>query len=102
MAQAAHQKKKPPDSLLLSYIKLLPTDIPDKTQMKKYRPILLLNVDFKIISKAITNKFQPHMSKLIQAGQQCSIVGRKIQNHLYFIRTLLILQTIKKNKCRQP
>ena len=59
--------------------------------MKNYRPISLLNVDYKIISKAIslTNKLQPHMSKLIHADQQCSIVGRKIQNHLHFIRDII-------------
>ena len=29
------------------------------------------------------------MSKLIHADQQCSIVGRKIQNHLHFIRDII-------------
>ena len=57
--------------------------------MKYYRPISLLNVDDKVISKAITNKLQPHMSKHIHADQQCSIVGRKIQNHLHFIRDII-------------
>ena len=89
MIQAAHKKQTLSDSLSLSYITLLPKDNPDKTQMKNYRPISLLNVDYKIVSKAITNKLQPHMSKLIHADQQCSIVGRKIQNHLHFIRDII-------------
>ena len=91
MIQEAHKKQKLPDSLSLLYITLLPKDNPDKTQMKNYRPISLLNVDYKIISKVIslTNKLQPHMSKLIHADQQCSIVGRKIQNHLHFIRDII-------------
>ena len=50
----------------------------NKTRMKNYRPISPLNVDYKIISKAITNKLQPHMSNLKHADQQCSIAGRKI------------------------
>ena len=89
MIQESHKKQTLPDSLSLSYITLLPKDNQDKTQMKKYRPISLLNVDYKISSKAITNKLQPHMSKLIHADQQCSIVGRKIQNHLHFIRDII-------------
>ena len=87
--QKSHIKQTLPDSLSLSYITLLPKDNPDKTQMKNYRPISLLNVDYKIISKAINNKLQPHMSKLIHSDQQCSIVGRKIQNHVHFIREII-------------
>ena len=67
MIQEAHKKQTLPDSLSLSYIALLPEDNPDKTQMENYRPISLLNVDYKIISTAITNKLQLHMSKLIHA-----------------------------------
>ena len=89
MIQEAHKKQTLPDSLSLSYITLIPKDNPDKTQMKNYRPISLLNVDYKIISKTITNKLQPYMSKLIHADQQCSIIGRKIQNHLHFIRDII-------------
>ena len=89
MIQEAHKKQTLPDSLSLSYITLLPKDNPHKIQMKNYRPISLLNVEYKIISKAITNKLQPHMSKLIHADQECSIVGRKKQNHLHFIRDIM-------------
>ena len=83
MIQEADKKQTLPDSLSLSYITLLPKDNPDKTQMKNDRPISPLNVDYKIIRKAITNKLQLHMSKLIHADQQCSIAGRKIQNNLH-------------------
>ena len=89
MIHEAHKKQTLPDSLSRSYITLIPKDNPDKTQMKNYRPISLLNVDYKIISKTITNKLQPYMSKLIHADQQCSIIGRKIQNHLHFIRDII-------------
>ena len=62
-------------------MKLLPKDNPDKTQMKIYRPISLLNVDYKIISKAITTSSNPTYQTFIHADQQCSSTGRKIQNH---------------------
>ena len=78
-----------PNSLTLSYITLLPKDNPDKTSLKNYRPISLLNVDYKLISKAITNKLRPIMGKIINEDQQCSVKDRKIQNHLHFIRDFI-------------
>ena len=89
MVQEAHTKQTLPPSLTLSYITLIPKDNPDKTQLKNYRPISLLNVDYKIISKTITNKLRPHMPKLIHEHQQCAVAKRKIQNHLHFIRDLI-------------
>ena len=50
---------------------------PRQDTNEKLQAHLTSEVDYKIISKAITKKFQSHMSKLIQEGQQCSIVGRK-------------------------
>ena len=93
------QKKALPDSLTLSYFTLLPKDNQDKTQMKNNRPISLLNVDYKIISKAITGKLQPHnpMSNLVRADQQCSIAGRKVQNHLHFIKDIITYHQGERN-----
>ena len=91
-----HKNQTVPDSLSLSYITLLPKDNPDETQMKSYRPI----VDYKIISKVITNKLQPNMSKLIHADQQCSIVVRKNAKTTYTLFGTL-LHILQKNKHRQ-
>ena len=46
MIQKSHIKQTLPDSLSLSYITVLSKDNPEKTQMKNYRPISLLNVDY--------------------------------------------------------
>ena len=89
MTQEAYLKQQLPESLTLSYITVIPKDKPDRTDLKNYRPISLLNVDYKIISKTITNKLRPHMAKLVHENQQCSIAGRKIQNHLHFLRDII-------------
>ena len=85
---------------------LLPRDNLDKTQTKNYRPISLLNVDLKIISKAFTNKFQPQMpNPYTQISRKkkptCQThtgrsVGRKMQNHSHFIRDIIIIYLGKK------
>ena len=89
MIEESHRNKQLPPSLNRSYITIIPKDSPDKTQLKNYRPISLLNIDYKIISKTITNKLKPYMSKLIHPDQQCAVQGRKIQNHLHFIRDFI-------------
>ena len=89
MTQEAYLKQQLSESLTLSYITVIPKDKPNRTDLKNYRPISFLNVDYKIISKTITNKLRPHMAKLVHENQQCSIAGRKIQDHLHFIRDII-------------
>ena len=99
MTHEAYLKQQLPESLTLSYITVIPKDKPDRTDKKNYRPISLLNVDYKIISKAITNKLKPNMAKLIHENRQCSIAGRKIQNHLHFIRDIITYTQEKQTLC---
>ena len=75
-----------PQVMTNSLITLLPKDENDKSRVGKYRPISLLNTDYKIISKILTPRLAPHMETLIHEDQQCAVKGRKIQNHLQNIR----------------
>ena len=75
-----------PQAMTNSLITLLPKDENYKRRVGKYRPISLLNTDYKIISKILTGRLAPHMEKLIHEDQQCAVKGRKIQNHLHNIR----------------
>ena len=72
-----------------SYITLLPKKDTDKTQLKNYRPISLLNTDYKILTKTLANKLKPHLNTLIHVNQQCSIKGRDINNHNHLIRDII-------------
>lgn len=71
---------------LESYITLIPKGTEGLILTKNYRPISLLNSDYKIISKILTSRLIPHMSELAHVDQQCSVKGRKIHNHLHQIR----------------
>ena len=83
------QNKSANTHFLESYITLIPKGTSDRTLPKNYRPISLLNSDYKIISKILTNRLIPHMSKLTHVDQQCSVKGRKIHNHLHKIRDII-------------
>ena len=78
-----------PKEMKLSYITLLPKDLDNRTEVSKYRPVSLLNADYKIISKILTSRIQPVMHKLVHEDQQCAVKGRKIQNHMLFILPFL-------------
>ena len=47
-----------PNSFYVDSITLIPKPDKDNTQKRKYRPIRLMNIDVKILSKVLTNCFQ--------------------------------------------
>jgi hypothetical protein len=69
-----------------SFIKLIPKPNTDKKQMQNYRPISLLNCDYKILAKALSNKLSPFLGQLINEDQQCSLKNRRILKHAHFLR----------------
>lgn len=56
--------------------------------MENYRPITLLNVDRKILSKIIATRLGSTMSSIIGISQSCSIKGRSIFDNVHFIRNV--------------
>ena len=81
-----------------SYITLIPKPDTDKTLITSYRPISLLNSDYKILTKILVNKLETVIPKLINSDQQCSVQGRNIQNHTHLIRDIIQYSTHKNTK----
>ena len=65
----------------LSFITVLPKDSGSLLEIKNYRPISLLNTDFKMLTKAIVNKISPFLGVLIHPDQAACIKGRNIQKN---------------------
>ena len=61
----------------------------DKRLAKNWRPISLLNTDYKIASKAITERLKPVMKSILHRDQTCGVVGRSIFSNLQLIRDTL-------------
>ncbi|BFZ21637.1 hypothetical protein BsWGS_24676 [Bradybaena similaris] len=78
-----------PSSYNTSFITLIPKQNTDSTQLQNYRPISLLNTDYKILTKTLTNKLKPFMATLVHTDQQCSVPHRNIHQHTYFIRDII-------------
>jgi len=72
----------------LSYITLLCKDKNNSTDVKNYRPISLLNVDRKIVSKVLTNRLGNVLPSIISDSQTCSIKGRTIFDNVHLLRNI--------------
>ena len=57
-------------------ITLLPKDDSELLLLQNWRPITLLNADYKIASKAIARRIEPTLSKLVHPDQTGFIKGR--------------------------
>ena len=60
----------------------------DKRFIKNWRPLTLLNVDVKILSKALANGVQKVIPKLIAVDQAAYIKGRLIGESIQVIYDL--------------
>ena len=56
---------------------------------KNWRPILLLNTDYKLALKAITEHLKPVMNSIVHRDQTCGVVHRSIFSNLQLIRDTL-------------
>ena len=69
-------------------IKLLPKE-GDLRRIQNWRPVSLLGVDCKIISKLIANRLRDYLEKCISKEQFCSVKGRSIVNCNTLIRDIM-------------
>ena len=61
----------------------------DRRLVKNWRPISLLNTDYKIASKVITERLKRVMQSIVHKDQTCGVVGRSIFSNFQLIRDML-------------
>ena len=61
----------------------------DVKHLNNWRPISLLNVDYKIISKAITSRLSKGLEYIVHLDQTCSVPGRSIFSNVTLLRDVL-------------
>lgn len=57
----------------------------DLGDIKNWRPVSLLGVDYKILSKVLTNRIKCCIASVIHADQSYCVPGRSIFNNLFLI-----------------
>ena len=64
-----------PNSIYKATITLILKPDKDNTKKENYRPVSLMNIDAKILSKFLANRIQQHIKKLIHHDQIGLIPG---------------------------
>ncbi|CAG2225931.1 unnamed protein product [Mytilus edulis] len=63
----------------------------DRRILKNYRPISLLQVDYKILARIMANRFKKVLPTIISENQTCCIIGRDISNNIANVRDIITL-----------
>ena len=66
------------DSQKLSYITLICKDPSNSTECKNYRPISLLSIDRKVLSKILATRLRNVLLSVIGISQTCAIKGYNV------------------------
>ena len=77
------------DSMKSSATRLIYKKRGDIKNLKNWRPISLLNADYKICSKAITLRLSKVLDSIIDCDQTCSVPGRSISSNIVTLRDTL-------------
>ena len=69
-------------------ITLICKNVEKSEYINNWRPISLLNVDYKIISKVLSKRLKLVLDKIISIDQTCSVPGRSIIDNNHLIRNI--------------
>lgn len=81
------------------YVTLLCKDKDKSESLDNWRPITLLNTDYKIISKSIINRMSKVASTVIGEDQTCGVPTRSIADSLHLVRSVVDYATFKNLAC---
>ena len=78
-----------PISHTSSYLRLIPKDGKDISQLKNWRPITLSNCDIKVITKTLANRLALNLTSVISHSQTAYMKGRQITDNLQIMQYLI-------------
>jgi len=82
-----------------SYISLICKDPNNSEQMKNWRPISLLNYDYKIVSKIMATRLGGVIENIVHPDQSSSIKSRSILDNCHLLRNIYDYVTEKQIPC---
>ena len=92
----AFQKGKLSVSQRRGIISLIPKEDNDLSELTSWRPITLLNVDYKILAKTIAKRIEPFLPKLIHSDQTGFIKDRYVGQNIRLLSDLMEYTDAKK------
>ena len=61
----------------------------ERRLLKNWRPISLLNADYKLASKIIMERLKKVMSSIVHQDQSCGVLGHTVFSNLHLVRDVL-------------
>ena len=77
-------------------ITLIPKGDENLTELKNWRPISLLNIDYKILSKVLARRMEKVLPKLVHSDQTGFVNGRYIGQNIRLLNDIMEYTDIKK------
>lgn len=71
----------------------------DKKNLKNWRPISLLNVDYKVISRCMASRLSQVIREIVSENQTCCIPGRDISDTISTMRDLMYMIESEGGDC---
>ena len=68
----------------------------DPLSLKNWRPISLLNLDYKIATKALSNRLRKVLPQVLSEDQTCGVPGRSIFENLFLLRDTIDYAKLKQ------
>lgn len=87
-----------PHSFRSGRITLIPKKDSQSMRPEDWRPITLLNADYKLLANILVRRISPSLPSLIAPHQVCSIPGRDIHSHTWLTRDIIQYTT---GRCAQ-
>ena len=84
------------ESMRTAIISMIPKKDPNDINIAKWKPISLLCLDYKIITKALINRLLPTLQEIISIEQSAAVPNRTIYNNLFTIRDIIEYTNKKK------
>ena len=66
----------------------------ERENLANWRPVTLLNTDYKLLALFIANRLTPLMQKLVGPGQTSSVPGRTTFDNIHSVRLLQYISTL--------
>ena len=76
-------------------LNLIPKPNKDLCYLKNWRPVSILNTDYKILTKALSNRLQPLLSEIVAMDQVGYIKGRQIIENIRIINDMMSYTDLK-------
>ena len=70
---------------------------PTPTRPEDYRPLTLLNADFKLMERIIANRLRPWLVDLFQPSQHCSLQGNAVLEAIAAVREAVVYAETTNN-----